>query len=125
MTVGINAQTGRDRSTDMFAIFASIKIKPDQRDKFLTTMKETANRSASDEPGCVRFDVFRDDGDEDRYLLYEVCTSEAAFEEHLATPHAQRAMEGSKEWAEAPFEVTRATSVFPIEPVSFETVASR
>ena len=76
----------------------------------------------SDEPGCVRFDVFRDDADENRYLLYEVYADEAAFEDHLATPHARRAMEGSKEWAEAPFEVTRATSIFPNDTVSFETV---
>ncbi len=106
----------------MFAIFASITIKADQRDDFLTTIKQTANLSVRDEPGCVRFDVFRDDGDEDRFLLYEVYTSEAAFDDHLATPHARRAMEGSKEWAEAPFEVTRATSIFPLDSVSFETV---
>lgn len=73
-------------------------------------------------PWCVRFDVFRDGGDENCYLLYEVCADEAAFEYHLATPNARRAMEGSKEWAEAPFEVTRATIIFPNDPVSFETV---
>ena len=105
----------------MFAIFATIKIKPDQRDRFLAAIKDTANRSVRDEPGCVRFDVFQDDGEENRYLLYEVYTDEAAFQDHLATPHAQRAMEGSREWAEAPFEVTRATSVFPNDLVSFET----
>ena len=43
----------------MFGIFATIKIKPDQRDGFLGTIRETAFRSVSGEPGCVRFDVFR------------------------------------------------------------------
>lgn len=105
----------------MFAIFASIKIKPDQQENFLTAIKETAHLSVHEEPGCLRFDVFRDDSDESRYLLYEVYTDEAAFQVHLATPHAQHAMQGSKEWAEAPFEVTRATSIFPVEPMSFET----
>lgn len=106
----------------MFAIFASIKIKPDKRESFLTTIKETASLSVRDEPGCVRFDVFQDDGEKNRYLLYEVYTNETAFQDHLATPHAQRAMEGSKDWAEAPFEVTRASSIFPTDPRSFDTV---
>ena len=53
----------------MFAIFASIKIKPDQRENFLNSIKENANLSVRDEPGCLRFDVFLDDEDEDRYLL--------------------------------------------------------
>ena len=48
----------------MFGIFATIKIKPDQRDGFLGTIRETAFRSVSGEPGCVRFDVFQDLADE-------------------------------------------------------------
>jgi autoinducer 2-degrading protein len=56
----------------MFGIFATIKVKPDQRDGFLGTIRETAFRSVSDEPGCVRFDVFQDLADENRYILYEV-----------------------------------------------------
>ena len=112
----------QDWVSDMFAIFASIRINPDQRERFLAAIKDTANRSVRDEPGCVRFDVFRDDGDENRYLLYEVYTDEAAFQDHLATAHAQRAMAGSRQWAETPFEVTRATSVYPSDPECFETV---
>ncbi len=113
----------------MFAIFASIKIKSDQRENFLTSIEENAKLSVRDEPGCLRFDVFRDDEDEDRYLLYEVFTDERAWQAHIETPHAQRTMKGSnewgmkgsKEWGETLFEVTRATSIFPADPMSFET----
>jgi len=97
----------------MFGIFATIKIKPDQRDGFLGTIRETAFRSVSDEPGCISFDVFQDLADENRYILYEVYTSEDAFQKHLATPHARHAMEKSRDWATGGFEVTRATSVYP------------
>jgi len=106
----------------MFGIFASIRIKADHRDHFLATIKDTAMRSVRDEPGCVRFDVFQDESDENRYILYEVYTDEKAFETHLATPHAKRSMEGSKQWAESSFEVTRATSVFPVHPTAFDTL---
>lgn len=108
----------------MFAIFASIRIKPDQHDSFLSTIKDTAACSVRDEPGCLRFDVFHDNGDKNRYLLYEVYTDEAAFEDHLKTPHARLAMEGSKHWSDAPFEVIRASSIFPNDPISFHTFHS-
>ena len=105
-------------------IFATIKIKPDQRDGFLGTIRETAFRSVSDELGCVRFDVFQDLADENRYILYEVYTDEEAFKEHLAASHAQSAMARSRDWAEKGFEVTRAISVYPTEQRYFATPSS-
>ena len=108
----------------MFGIFASITIKPNQRDSFLATIRDTALRSVRDEPGCLRFDVFEDLSNEDRYHLYEVYTDENAFQDHLDTPHAKRAMDGSKEWGQGPFEVTRATSIYPHGEKYFETPVS-
>ena len=108
----------------MFGIFATIKIKSDQRDGFLRTIRETAFRSVSGEPGCMRFDVFQDLADENRYILYEVYADEEAFKEHLATSHAQSAMARSRDWAEKGFEVTRATSVYPTEQRYFATPSS-
>ena len=108
----------------MFGICPTIKIKPDQRAAFLDTIKETALHSVSNEPGCMRFDVFQDLADENRYILYEVYADEEAFKEHLATSHAQSAMACSRDWAENGFEVTRATSVYPTEQRYFATPSS-
>ncbi len=108
----------------MFAIFASISIKPERREQFISTVTDTARCSVRDEPGCVRFDVFQDASDENRYHLYEVYTNEAAFEAHLATPHAKRAIEGSQDFAQGPFDVTRANSVFPTGQEAYETIES-
>lgn len=106
----------------MYGIFASIIVKPEHREQFLATMEETARRSVQEEVGCVRFDVFREKDQGNRYLLYEVYVDEAAFEAHLATPHARRAMEVSKTWAEGPFDVTRAESIYPHSNSAFGTV---
>ena len=91
----------------MFGIFATIKIKPDQRDGFVRAIRETAVLSVSGEPGCIRFDVFQDLADD------------------LATSHAQSAMARSQDWAEKGFEVTRATSVYPTEQRYFATQSSK
>ena len=106
----------------MFGIFASIIVKPEHRERFLATMEETARRSVREEAGCVRFDVFRVKGAENRYLLYEVYVDEAAFEAHLTTPHARRAMEGAKAWGAGPFDVTRAESIYPSSSSAFDTL---
>lgn len=115
----------------MFGIFASITIKPARREQFLSTIRDTAWRSVNEEPGCVTVGValtsksgcrFTDAGQENRYLLYEVYVDERAFEEHLETAHARLAMEGSKAWAEGPFDVTRAHSVYPDSETAFGTV---
>ena len=97
----------------MFGVFAAISIKPEQRQRFLTTINDVALRSVRDEPGCVRFDVFQDLADVDRYHLYEVYTDEAAFWAHLATPHARQAFDEAGEWAEGTFDVLRTRSIFP------------
>ena len=106
----------------MFAIFASISIKPERREQFISTITDTARCSVRSEPGCVPFDVFQDVIDENLYHLYEVYTDEAAFEAHLATPHAKRAMEGSRDFAQGSFDVTRANSVFPSGHKAYETI---
>ncbi len=69
----------------------------------------------------MRFDVFQDLADENRYILYEVYADEEAFNKHLLTSHAQSAMARSRDWAEKGFEVTRATSVYPTEERYFAT----
>lgn len=106
----------------MFGIFASVIVNPEHRKQFLSTIQDTARRSIQEEAGCVRFDVFQDKSQKNRYLLYEVYVDQTAFEAHLVTPHAQRAMEGAKSWAEGPFDVTRAESVYPESDLAFETV---
>ena len=108
----------------MFGIFATIRIKPNQRDQFLATIKETAHRSVNSEQGCLRFDVFQDLADENRYILYEVYSNEEAFKIHLTTSHARSAMEKSRDWSEKGFEVDRAVSVYPTEERYFATPKS-
>ena len=96
----------------MYVVLNTIKVKPEHLKDFIENVRNHARNSVR-EPGCLRFDVFQDLAVENRYILYEVYSSEEAFRQHLATPHARRAMEASRDWAEKGFEVTRAISVCP------------
>ena len=97
----------------MYAIFASLRVKPERRERFLEVIKDDAVCSVRDEPGCLRFNVFRDAGDENVYHLFEVCEDEAAFDAHRAAPHFERFIASLEDWSGGPVEIRPARSVYP------------
>ena len=71
----------------MYVIIAPIQVKPGCKEQFMEAIIEDAKGSVNDEPGCRRFDVIQDAGDENRIWLYEVYDDEAAFQAHTQAPH--------------------------------------
>ncbi len=72
----------------MFAITAEFRLKPDMLNAFMPVMLLQAEKSLSNEPQCLVFDVCVEQTDsDDVVLLYEVYENEAAFDLHLETPH--------------------------------------
>ena len=72
----------------MFAVIVSLRVKPGMTAKFLRAMTANAAASLRDEPGCVRFDILRDNADPGRFVLYELYTDEDTFRsKHLTALH--------------------------------------
>jgi autoinducer 2-degrading protein len=71
----------------MFSLMVQMEVRPGRRDEFLAGMAANAQASVRDEPGCLRFDVCSVEGEEHRFLLYELYTDAAAFEAHKQSPH--------------------------------------
>ena len=71
----------------MYVIIAPIQIREGHKEQFIQAIIEDAKGSVNDEPGCLRFDVIQDAGDENRIWLYEVYQDEAAFQAHTQAPH--------------------------------------
>ena len=46
------------------------------------------------EPGCLQYDVHRDDEDPNRFFIYERYVDDAALEAHGASPHFQELVFG-------------------------------
>ena len=97
----------------MYAIFVSVKIKPDKLDQFLSVIEDDSICSVRDEPACVRFDVLQDQSDPLQYYFFEVYHDEAGFEAHTRTPHLARWREAAKECVEEQKPTIRTTTVFP------------
>lgn len=73
-----------------YIILVEFRIEPGQLDEFLFSVNENANRSVTDEDGCVRFDVLVPVGDESKVILYEIYSSLEAFEIHKVSPHVRK-----------------------------------
>src|SRR2546427_5936269 len=71
----------------MLAIWVKLRIKPEQRQRFLQAIEVDALGSERDEPGCLRFNVLQDAQDPNVYYFYEAYRDEAALEAHRAAPH--------------------------------------
>jgi (4S)-4-hydroxy-5-phosphonooxypentane-2,3-dione isomerase len=71
----------------MFSLVVQLEVRPGRREEFLAAISANAEASVRDEPGCLRFDVSAVEGDEHRFLLYELYADAAAFAAHKASPH--------------------------------------
>jgi (4S)-4-hydroxy-5-phosphonooxypentane-2,3-dione isomerase len=96
----------------VFALWVSVKVKPEMRERFLSAIEDDSICSVRDEPACVRFDVLQDRSDPDRYYFYEVYHDEAGFEAHKQTPHLARWSEAAKECL-VESSAIRCETVFP------------
>ena len=103
----------------MLAIWAKVRIKPELRRRFLAAIEQDALASERDEPGCLRFNVFQDQQDENVYYFHEVYKDEAAHEAHRATPH-YAALRAADDTRDGPSEVARAQTVFPSDRVYWD-----
>jgi len=72
----------------MFTVLVTLDVLPERLDEFLTGIRVNSRASRNDEPGCLRFDVYRSLEDPCRFVLHEIYRDQAAFyEQHRSTPH--------------------------------------
>jgi len=103
----------------MFAIWVKVRVKPEGRARFLHAIEVDALGSERDEPGCLRFNVLRDQNDENVFYFYEVYRDAAALEAHRATPH-YAVWRAAADTLDGPTEAIRCESVFPASPQYWE-----
>ena len=71
----------------MFSLLVQVEVRPEDRDEFLAAIRTNAEASVRDEAGCHRFDVSAVEGDDTRFVLYELYDDAEAFEAHKRAPH--------------------------------------
>jgi autoinducer 2-degrading protein len=99
----------------MLAMWVKVRIKPDQRKRFLEAIEIDALGSERDEPGCYRFNVMQDAEDTNVYYFFEVYKDQAALEAHRAMPH-YATWRAAADTLDGPTQPTRCETVFPSTP---------
>ena len=99
----------------MFTVIVDLRVKPDRVDEFIGAIHTNALATVNDEPGCLRFDVHRDQEDPHRFYLYEVYVDRDAFlVDHREAPHYEVWRAAAAELVEEGGHVnTFAVPVFP------------
>ena len=96
----------------MLALWVKVRIKSEERERFLKAIEIDALGSERDEPGCLRFNVLRDLQDQNVYYFFEVYRDETALEAHRAAPH-YAVWRSAADTLDGPVEATRCHTVFP------------
>jgi (4S)-4-hydroxy-5-phosphonooxypentane-2,3-dione isomerase len=99
----------------MLALWVKVRVKPELRERFLQAIEADALGSERDEPGCVRFNVLRDQQDANVYYFFEVYRDEAALEAHRAAPHYEL-WRAAADTLDGPPQAVRCETVFPSVP---------
>jgi autoinducer 2-degrading protein len=70
----------------VIAVLIALQIRADGVEAFAEAARVNAAASIV-EPGCERFEVYRETAEPTRFALFEVYRDQAAREEHWATDH--------------------------------------
>ncbi len=98
----------------MLALWVKVRVKPEERDRFLKAIEADAIGSERDEPGCIRFNVLRDQQDHNVYYFFELYRDEAALEAHRAAPH-YAIWRAALDTLDGTPELIRCSPVFPVD----------
>lgn len=71
----------------MFAVTVTFDAAPGRAAELLARLRRQAADSLTRETGCLRFDVLEDSERPGHAFLYELYTTRAAFDAHLASTH--------------------------------------
>ncbi len=80
----------------MIALVVSLDVVPGRLEEFTAAIATNAERSFTDEPGCLYFDVVQSLADDHHFVFYELYADEDAVAAHRAAPHFAQLARGGR-----------------------------
>jgi (4S)-4-hydroxy-5-phosphonooxypentane-2,3-dione isomerase len=111
-TVEAPASGAAKREGLVVTLWAKVRAKPEYRQQLLDIVATSALTAVREEPGCLRFNVFQDDTDENVYYFLECYEDEAAFDLHRSRPYYQ-AWRAANYMRDGASEVVHCHAVIP------------
>lgn len=81
-----SSNTALSSTLEVFGVIVEADIVPERIDEFLDLIEKDAVGSRA-EPGCLRFDVMRDQSDPNKFYFYELYKDADAVAFHKEQPH--------------------------------------
>ncbi len=104
----------------MLVVHVHVRVRPERMEDFLTATLANA-RASVQEPGVLRFDVVRDQGDPAHVVLVEVYRDDAGAAAHKETAHYAAWRDAAADMMAEPRASTRFSAVFPPESERWAT----
>ncbi len=104
----------------MLVVHVHVRVRPERMEDFLTATLANA-RASVQEPGVLRFDVVRDQGDPAHVVLVEVYRDDAGAAAHKETAHYGTWRDAAADMMAEPRASTRFSAVFPPESERWAT----
>lgn len=89
---------------EQIIVVASFTAKPGQEQAVEHILRGMTAPSRG-EQGCLRYDLYRSDGDATSFTLFEIYTADEAFASHRETPHYLAFRAALKDLLSAPIQV--------------------
>lgn len=96
----------------MTATFVHVEVLPQFVSQFIEATEEN-HRNSILEAGNLRFDVLQDPIENNRFILYEVYTSEETAAAHKKTEHYLKWRDTVADWMASPRKGVPQTILFP------------
>lgn len=80
-TVPEQAAQSEEESSDMMVVRVVVEVRPESREAFVSYLTDEA-QTVRELDGCLRYELYADPADANRFLLYEEWATAAAFEEY-------------------------------------------
>ncbi|HEY3666586.1 MAG TPA: antibiotic biosynthesis monooxygenase [Polyangiaceae bacterium] len=96
----------------MYVVVVNVSVKPEAVAAFIAATRDNALGTRT-EQGNLRFDVSQRNDDPNRFVLYEVYTTEAGFAAHQQTAHYLKWKEAVAPMMADPRSAQKCASLFP------------
>lgn len=88
-------------------VVARFTVQPDKADEFARVVNEAVVGPSQSEPGCIRYELWRDNEDAASFAMVEEWESDDALNAHLAGMGKREGGPNLGDYLAAPFEMRR------------------
>ena len=96
-----SASAAHNEADDIVVRIAELDIDPAHRAEFLSAVRAEMEEAVRVEPGVLAIYAVADRDDPDHLRFFEIYSSDAAYEAHLASPHFRKYLDTTRSMVRA------------------------